>query len=273
MYRLYIKKAESFYGVTRTREIHEQAIKVLCDKDAQSISLDYAMLEKKLGEVDRARAIFAHGAQFDNPKRCPDYWQAWQDFEVAHGNEDTFRDMLRIKRSVVTAFANETFYDMAADVAAAEASVRSDADAARDDAMRQGLDPMASAEASMNNGDNAGVKRKASEGGATETELEALERQASRITNAKAQAAAAVPKLTNNPEEIDLDEDEDDEDADEEGEEGVLRDGDMVITERSVPSAVFGDLAEQVKGGEKDDRDGAEPAKIVGALERFKSRS
>ena len=63
------------------------------------------------------------------------------------------------------------------------------------------------------------------------------------------------------------------EDADEEGEEGVLRDGDMVITERSVPSAVFGDLAEQVKGGEKDDRDGAEPAKIVGALERFKSRS
>lgn len=33
--------------------------------------------------------------------------------QVSHGNEDTFRDMLRVKRSVLTSFANETFYDMA----------------------------------------------------------------------------------------------------------------------------------------------------------------
>ena len=78
------------------------------------MALDYASLERKLGEVDRARAIFTHGAQFEHPKRAPDYWKGWHDFEVAHGNEDTFRDMLRVKRSVLTAFANETFYDMAA---------------------------------------------------------------------------------------------------------------------------------------------------------------
>lgn len=35
LFRLYIKKAESFFGVTRTREIHEQAIKTLPDLDAQ----------------------------------------------------------------------------------------------------------------------------------------------------------------------------------------------------------------------------------------------
>ena len=28
------------------------------------------------------------------------FWKAWHDFEVKHGNEDTFREMLRIKRSV-----------------------------------------------------------------------------------------------------------------------------------------------------------------------------
>ena len=44
--------------------------------------------------------IFSHGAQFTNPRREPKYWKEWHDFEVAHGNEDTFRDMLRIKRSV-----------------------------------------------------------------------------------------------------------------------------------------------------------------------------
>lgn len=31
---------------------------------------------------------------------CKSYWKAWQEFEVSHGNEDTFREMLRIKRSV-----------------------------------------------------------------------------------------------------------------------------------------------------------------------------
>ena len=28
------------------------------------------------------------------------FWNAWKDFEVRHGNEDTLREMLRIKRSV-----------------------------------------------------------------------------------------------------------------------------------------------------------------------------
>jgi len=39
-------------------------------------------LLKTTGEVDRARAIFTHGAQFENPKRVPDFWKAWHDFEV-----------------------------------------------------------------------------------------------------------------------------------------------------------------------------------------------
>lgn len=29
-----------------------------------------------------------------------DYWNEWRGFEVKHGNEDTFREMLRVKRSV-----------------------------------------------------------------------------------------------------------------------------------------------------------------------------
>jgi len=29
-----------------------------------------------------------------------DFWQAWKEFEIKHGNEDTVREMLRIKRSV-----------------------------------------------------------------------------------------------------------------------------------------------------------------------------
>ena len=32
-------------------------------------------------------------------------WKAWQEFEVCHGNEDTFREMLRIKHSIQAQFS------------------------------------------------------------------------------------------------------------------------------------------------------------------------
>ncbi len=37
---------------------------------------------------------------FINIKSTQKFWQTWKEFEVAHGNEDTVREMLRIKRSV-----------------------------------------------------------------------------------------------------------------------------------------------------------------------------
>merc|ERR1719427_1475843 len=60
----------------------------------------YADMETKLGEIGRARGIYSHGSQMCDPRLTPLYWKTWHDFEVKHGNEDTFREMLRIKRSV-----------------------------------------------------------------------------------------------------------------------------------------------------------------------------
>ncbi|KAI5307578.1 pre-mRNA-splicing factor syf1, partial [Ascosphaera atra] len=34
----------------------------------------------------------------------PEFWQKWEQFEVQHGNEDTFKEMLRIKRSTQAKF-------------------------------------------------------------------------------------------------------------------------------------------------------------------------
>lgn len=34
------------------------------------------------------------------PQITGTFWQTWKDFEIRHGNEDTIREMLRIKRSV-----------------------------------------------------------------------------------------------------------------------------------------------------------------------------
>jgi hypothetical protein len=49
-------------------------------------------------QIDRARGIFVHASAVANPATANDFWDAWKLFEVRHGNEDTFREMLRIKR-------------------------------------------------------------------------------------------------------------------------------------------------------------------------------
>ena len=68
--------------------------------------MDYASLERDLSELERARAIFAHGSQFANPSVSPEYWSTWRQFEEAHGNEDTFRQMLRRQRSVEASYSH-----------------------------------------------------------------------------------------------------------------------------------------------------------------------
>ena len=43
------------------------------------------------------------------PTQDTEFWAAWNDFEVQHGNEDTFREMLRIKRSVSASYSQTHF--------------------------------------------------------------------------------------------------------------------------------------------------------------------
>lgn len=91
MFNIYIKKAAEMYGITHTRPIYEKAIETLPEEKsrlgwnlfalvlsiAQKISICYrdmcirfAELERKLGEVDRARAIYAHCSQLCDPRVC-----------------------------------------------------------------------------------------------------------------------------------------------------------------------------------------------------------
>ena len=55
LYRLYIRKVEEFYGITRTRPVYERAIQELSDDATRDLCLDFSNMERKLGEVDRAR--------------------------------------------------------------------------------------------------------------------------------------------------------------------------------------------------------------------------
>lgn len=100
MFNFYITKSASNFGLTSTRPIYERAIAALPDHEAKEMCLKFAEMERRLGEIDRARAIYGHASQFCDPRTNAGFWQKWEAFEVQHGNEDTFKEMLRIKRSV-----------------------------------------------------------------------------------------------------------------------------------------------------------------------------
>lgn len=81
---------------SQVREIYETAIEAsppygVSDDDCKRMCLRYSQLERKLGEVDRARAILVHASSLADPRRDLLFWKEWNDFEVKHGNEDTFR--------------------------------------------------------------------------------------------------------------------------------------------------------------------------------------
>ena len=105
MFIHYAKKAEQFFGVTRTRDIYQKAIEVLPNEQVKDMCLRFAETERKLGEIDRARAIYVYASQMCDPKIVVKFWNEWKHFEIEHGNEDTFTEMLRVKRTVLAQFS------------------------------------------------------------------------------------------------------------------------------------------------------------------------
>ena len=145
MFTIYIAKAAENYGLTATRPIYERALEVLPDRQTAKMCLRFAAMERKLGEIDRARAIYAHASQFCDPRTNPEFWTEWHSFEIDTGSEDTFREMLRIKRSVQAQFNTEASYLAAQALSASQGAAKNvEEDIASD--------PMAAAERQLGGG-------------------------------------------------------------------------------------------------------------------------
>lgn len=83
-------------------------MEVLESDQILDIGLKFAAIERKLGEIERSRAIMVYLSQFCDPTK-PDnienFWKVWEEFEINHGNEDTYKEMLRTKRSVASRYS------------------------------------------------------------------------------------------------------------------------------------------------------------------------
>ena len=144
MFLIYIAKSAENFGLPATRAIYERAVTILPDKQTAQICLRFAAMERKLGEIDRARAIYAHASQFCDPRVNPDFWKEWNDFEVETGSEDTFKEFLRIRRSVQSLYNTEAQFLAAHALAGKKDGGKMEVDAGADAGAT--VDPMAAAE-------------------------------------------------------------------------------------------------------------------------------
>jgi pre-mRNA-splicing factor SYF1 len=205
----------------------------------KDMCLRFAAMEAMHGEAERARALYVYASTYCDPRTATVFWKTWQDFEVEHGNEETFREMLRIKRSVATSFSSANY--------------------AVEDLLQQ------AAEGGFSSTSHPNIKTTApshniaateSDDSATLAPLVGSKRSA---TQAQLPSIRAIPVSSEiskrtviaNPDEIDLDDDV-----------AVVEDGAGDIEQKQVPTAVFGGLSEAVP----------QAGAAKGALDRFRSR-
>ncbi|VDM38472.1 unnamed protein product [Toxocara canis] len=203
MFNIYIKKAASMYGLTHTRPIFQHAIEVLPEDRSREMGMRFAQMERSLGEIDRARAIYAHCSEICDPRVQTQFWETWKEFEVKHGNEDTVREMLRIKRSVQATYntsVNVMSAQMLATAAAAEPGTAGDSMAVLE----------------------ARAQKMAEEEGGTGAVKTAV--SGANIRFVRGESNTAQMNVTENPDEINIDDNEDDEDEQmEQGERVALK--------------------------------------------------
>jgi pre-mRNA-splicing factor SYF1 len=224
VYNIYLRKAAEIYGVTRTRQIYEKAIETLGETDSRTMCTRFAEMETKLGEIDRARAIYSHASQMCDPRVTQDFWQIWKEFEVKHGNEDTLREMLRIKRSVQAVY--NTQVNMMASAMMSESG---------------GLGTVADLAPSLTMGLKDDMWRLEARGAESDVKGGGSQQSNIMFVRGETQSKAVEEMVTaDNPDEIDISEDEDDEEGTEEKEEEEVQIAN--IEEMDVPDKVFGGL-------------------------------
>jgi pre-mRNA-splicing factor SYF1 len=208
VFNIYIKRAAEIYGIPKTRQIYEKAIEVLPEDKTREMCIRFADMETKLGEIDRARAIYSHCSQICDPRVTTEFWQIWKEFEVRHGNEDTMREMLRIKRSI------QAMYNTQVNMMSAQ--------------MLSSAGSIAGTVADLAPGVKDGMRlleAKAAEMAGTSTGT-----RPGNIMFVRGETQGDNKDKVVNPDEIDIDDDEEDE-----GE-------DVPVEKQSIPSEVFGGL-------------------------------
>lgn len=101
LFLMFMQKVSDFYGIVKMRNLFEQGFELFTEtQHIIDLGLHFVIIEKKLGEIERARSIFTYISQYCDARKPEHqkFWIKWNEFEVYNGTQDTFREMMRIKR-------------------------------------------------------------------------------------------------------------------------------------------------------------------------------
>lgn len=98
LWRMCISKAKSTLGPSVARELYQECIQVLPNPKAVEFVIKFSNFESSIGETIRAREILAYGAKLLPPSRNIELWDSFEIFELKHGDKETYKDMLKMKK-------------------------------------------------------------------------------------------------------------------------------------------------------------------------------
>lgn len=99
--------AYKHFGISEIRHVYKKALETLNGEALVPLGLELINVEKRYGEVDRARTLFKYMSQFVEPEYdTSGMWRSWEEFEIGFGNEDTYKELVRLKKAVSQRFAN-----------------------------------------------------------------------------------------------------------------------------------------------------------------------
>ena len=101
VFLMFMQRVLDFYGIVKMRNLFEQGFELFTEtQHIIELGLQFVTIEKKLGETERARSIFTYISQYCDARKLDHqkFWVKWNEFEVYFGTQDSFREMMRIKR-------------------------------------------------------------------------------------------------------------------------------------------------------------------------------
>lgn len=112
-YDLYVKILDMIAHYLKVTEMcREEFVNAVEDQHLTTpntlhLCLRFIKFETTNHELARARALFRYAGGLGNPQHhtMKTTWRAWEEFELEHGTEDTYKQMLKFKRDVAKEFA------------------------------------------------------------------------------------------------------------------------------------------------------------------------
>ncbi|MEE4247758.1 MAG: hypothetical protein V2I33_20335, partial [Kangiellaceae bacterium] len=103
-----LRHTTALFGIPETRATIERCIQS-CHYPPFVVRIGqvFINLERKLGETERARALYRYVANYTDPGTpgVQTFWESWSEFELVYGTEGTYIEMKKVARLMESKFS------------------------------------------------------------------------------------------------------------------------------------------------------------------------